>query len=136
MVGGRLVAGRYALERPMGRDRRGEIWLAADTEATRPVALRMLENGDELAVAAHDAARLRGLDHPNLIRLLDAGRDGTNAYLVLDYVEGETLEARLERGRHHPKRLSESAADSIPDDRTSQLASGRDAEAGRREVGP
>ncbi len=50
--------------------------------------------------------------------------------------DDEDVPAWLERGRHHPERLSESAADPVPNDRTSQLASGRDPEASRREVGP
>ena len=50
--------------------------------------------------------------------------------------DDEDVPAGLERGRHHPERLSESAADPVPNDRASQLASGRDPEASRREVGP
>jgi len=50
--------------------------------------------------------------------------------------DDEDVPAGLERGRHHPERLAESTSDPVPDDRTTQSASGRDPEAGRREVGP
>ena len=50
--------------------------------------------------------------------------------------DDQDVPARLERGRHHPERLTESPAHSVPDDRSAELASSREPEARLLEVGP
>ena len=50
--------------------------------------------------------------------------------------DDEDVPARLERGRHHPERLAESAPDPVPDHGAAELSPGRQSEAGRLEVGP
>ena len=81
----------------------GEVWRARDPRLGREVALKVLQ-----ADVSHDeewrrrfereARSAASLSHPHVCAVYDVGREGTRDYLVLELLEGETLEARLERG--------------------------------------
>mgnify|MGYP002780377672 CR=1 FL=1 len=91
--------GPYQLERELGRGGRGAVFAAADTRDGKRVALKLLLSGeystpDDLALFQHEAAVLGRLDHPNLIRILDAGVADGRPYLALEFVDGPTLAAR------------------------------------------
>ena len=97
-----LCQGRYRLERPLGTGAMGMVVLAHDTVLDRRVAVKVL--GDHLA--ADDNFRQRFLRearlaarlcHPNIVQVFDAGEDG-RPFLVMEYVEGETVADRLARG--------------------------------------
>lgn len=102
-IEGTTIAGRYRIEEPMGVGATGVVYRAIQMEDGRKVAVKLLR-----AAAAHDqsaADRLRreaealGLAwHPNVVEVLDHGKlpDGTS-YLVMEHLEGETLDARLRR---------------------------------------
>src|SRR5690242_20021562 len=101
-MNGSVAAGRYRLERPLGRGAMATVCLARDSELDRPVAVKLLSES-----AAADAglrerfvreARLAArLSHPNVVSVFDAGEDGGRPYIVMEYVEGETLAERLAR---------------------------------------
>ncbi|MBI1967688.1 MAG: serine/threonine protein kinase [Gemmatimonadetes bacterium] len=96
------VAGRYSLERELGRGGMGIVYLARDVALERPVAIKLLPP----AVAAHPGIRegfLRearlaaGLSHPNVVSIhLVEARDDL-VYFVMGYIEGETLAQRVRR---------------------------------------
>ncbi len=97
-----LRQGRYQIEQPLGRGGMGTVHLAKDTVLGRQVAVKVL--ADHLA--ADDAFRQRFLQearltarlcHPNVVQVFDAGDDG-RPFLVMEYVEGETVAERLGRG--------------------------------------
>ena len=81
----------------------GEVYLARDTRLDRTVAVKVLashlSSSPELKQRMEREARaISSLNHPNICTLHDIGsQDGTN-YLVMEYLEGETLDARLQRG--------------------------------------
>lgn len=83
-----LFAGRYALVERLG----DSLWRAEDRELGREVAVRRLAGGER---AAPTAAKLA---HPGIVRLFDHGEADGEPYEVHEYVRGETLAARLERG--------------------------------------
>jgi tRNA A-37 threonylcarbamoyl transferase component Bud32/tetratricopeptide (TPR) repeat protein len=92
-----------AVEREIARGGMGIVFLGRDTLLDRPVAIKVLK--PELATAtsserflreARHAARLR---HPNVVRVHHAGEADGLLYFTMDYVTGETLAARLDRGR-------------------------------------
>jgi Tol biopolymer transport system component len=81
----------------------GEVYKARDTRLDRTVALKILP--DALAADPHfrdrfdrEARSISQLDHPHICALYDVGDQGGTAYLVMQYLEGETLADRLAKG--------------------------------------
>ena len=97
--------GRYLVERPLGSGAMGTVVLARDTVLGRLVAIKGLAPH----LAADDAFRQRFLQearlaarlcHPNVVQIFDAGGgDEEEPFLVMEYVEGETVADRLVGGR-------------------------------------
>src|SRR5215831_14754639 len=81
----------------------GEVYKARDTRLNRTVAIKVLP-----AALQHDSAlrqrfereahAIAALNHPNICMLHDVGADGGVDFLVMEYVDGETLDRRLESG--------------------------------------
>lgn len=103
-----MIGERFRLERRLGRGGMASVHLARDEELDRPVAVKVLD-----ALAGDDEARRRfvrearlaaRLSHPNVVAVYDVGdRDGV-PYIVMEYVEGETLAELLAgRGRLAPE---------------------------------
>ena len=93
---GTVIAGRYALERILGRGGMADVHLATDLVLEREVAVKILR---EHAASEADRERfgeearlLAALDHPNVVSILDAGITDEQAYLVLELVDGRSLE--------------------------------------------
>jgi serine/threonine protein kinase len=107
-----ILDGRYELRRLLGRGGMADVWAAHDRALGRDVAVKVLR-GLEAEHEARFAAEVRTLarlDHPNLVRLLDAGDDDGRAYLVMDLVDGETLAEALRRGPLPVPRVTEVGA--------------------------
>ena len=100
------LAGRYAIERELGRGGMATVYLARDLKHERLVALKVLR--PELAASLGVDRFLReiqvtaNLTHPNILPLLDSGRADDFLYYVTPYVEGESLRDRLNRDRQLP----------------------------------
>jgi len=100
------LAGRYTIERELGRGGMATVYLGRDLKHDRPVALKVLR--PELAASVGAERFLREiqvtahLTHPNILPLLDSGRADDFLYYVTPYVEGESLRNRLERERQLP----------------------------------
>jgi serine/threonine protein kinase len=96
---GQVVGGRYVIEDLLARGGMAYVYRGRDVPTNHPVAIKVLRTD---AADAHrfgiESRLLARLDHPNLVRLLDAGHDGRDPYLVMDLVEGPTLADRLEHG--------------------------------------
>ena len=95
--------GAYRIESLIGAGGMGEVYRARDTRLDRIVAIKILpahlRQAPELQARFEREARLVSqLAHPNICTLHDVGRDGTVDFLVMEYVEGESLAARLEHG--------------------------------------
>lgn len=91
-----VLADRYRLEEIIGRGGMAEVWLATDSVLHRPVAVKLLrdtadDDSDRLRFTA-EARTLARLSHPGLVMLLDAGINAERPYLVLELVEGMTLD--------------------------------------------
>ncbi|HEY1989470.1 MAG TPA: serine/threonine-protein kinase [Acidimicrobiales bacterium] len=100
-----ILSGRYRLGRLLGRGGMSDVYLAVDQESGREVAVKIVRSGDpELARRlAQEARALEGFDHPGLVRLLDTGVTGDQAYLVMEFVAGSNLAEILRRGRLTPE---------------------------------
>ena len=100
------LAGRYRIERELGRGGMATVWLAQDLRHDRPVALKVLR-GELVASLGPDrflqevriAARLR---HPHILPVHDSGEDAGRLWYTMPYVEGESLRQRLVRESQLP----------------------------------
>ncbi len=95
--------GPYEVVAPLGAGGMGEVWRARDTRLDRSVALKVLPA--HLSASAElrerlerEARTISNLSHPNICTLYDVGRHEGLEFLVMEYLEGETLAQRLARG--------------------------------------
>jgi eukaryotic-like serine/threonine-protein kinase len=95
--------GPYEIESLVGEGGMGEVYRARDTRLDRAVALKILSP----LLAAHpdlrdrferEARAISTLAHPNICTLFDLGRENGTDFIVMEFLEGETLAARLARG--------------------------------------
>ena len=102
---GTIVGGRYRVVRRIGGGGMKQVYLAEDTRlANRSCALAemidsLADPAERQAAAAsfqREADMLAGLEHENIVRIYDRLSDGSRHFLVMEYVEGETLERKLE----------------------------------------
>jgi eukaryotic-like serine/threonine-protein kinase len=95
--------GPYEIQSPLGAGGMGEVYRARDTRLDRTVAVKILpshlsENPEARQRFEREARTISSLNHPNICTLYDVGhQDGTD-YLVMEYLEGETLADRLRKG--------------------------------------
>src|SRR5208337_1728758 len=95
--------GPYELESKIGAGGMGEVYRARDTRLGRIVAIKVLPfslSADPVLKErfAREAKVISNVSHPHICALFDVGNvDGTE-FLVMEYLEGETLESRLRRG--------------------------------------
>jgi serine/threonine protein kinase len=96
--------GPYEILAPLGAGGMGEVYRATDTRLGRTVAVKVLPH--HLAYDPQrrerferEARAVSSLNHPHICTLHDIGEQDGLHYLVMEYVEGETLAARLDRGR-------------------------------------
>jgi len=100
-AGARL--GPYEIEELVGAGGMGEVYRALDTRLDRLVALKVLPDrfaADETVRARfeREAKAISSLSHPNICTLHDVGHEDGTEYLVMEYLEGESLAERLGRG--------------------------------------
>jgi eukaryotic-like serine/threonine-protein kinase len=95
--------GPYEILAPLGAGGMGEVYRARDTRLDRTVAVKVLPA--HLSVSPEvrqrferEAKTISQLSHPHICALYDVGREGETEYLVMEYLEGETLAERLVKG--------------------------------------
>jgi serine/threonine-protein kinase len=105
---GRLVDGRYLVERRIARGGMATVYVAQDTRLERRVALKVMhphlaENPDFVSRFVGEARAAARLSHPNVVAVHDQGTDGDDVFLVMELVDGSTLRDLLNaRGRLTP----------------------------------
>ena len=106
------VAGRYSLERELGRGGMGVVYLARDVALDRPVALKLLP--PELAARPalrerflREARTAAGLSHPNIVPIHAVEESAGLVWFVMAFIPGESLGAKLrERGSLPPAEVA------------------------------
>jgi eukaryotic-like serine/threonine-protein kinase len=95
--------GPYEIQSPIGAGGMGEVYKARDTRLERIVAIKILP--DHLSDRANlrerferEAKTIASLNHPHICTLFDTGHQDDVDYLVMEYIEGETLAQRLSKG--------------------------------------
>src|SRR6185437_6482921 len=102
--------GPYEIVSALGAGGMGEVYRARDTRLDRTVAIKVLPthlaDHPELRQRLDREARsISQLSHPHICALFDVGHQDDIDFLVLEYLEGETLEERLRRGPLPPEQL-------------------------------
>jgi hypothetical protein len=100
-----LKLGNYRLERLIGRGRMGVVYLANDEALLRPTAIKLLS---WKAVDAHgqdpvrwflgEARMVARINHPRVVQIYGAARQGDHCYIAMEYVVGRSAEAMLAEG--------------------------------------
>jgi serine/threonine-protein kinase len=97
------AVGPFKIERDLGRGGMGEVYLARDTRLDRAVAIKALpahltQDQDRLARFQREAKVLASLNHPGIGAIYGLEEADGRQYLILEFVEGETLADRLTNG--------------------------------------
>jgi tetratricopeptide (TPR) repeat protein/predicted Ser/Thr protein kinase len=95
--------GPYQLEALLGEGGMGQVFRARDTRLGRPVAIKVIraeraQRPDFRIRFQREARATAALNHPHICTLYDVGEQEGASYLVMEYVEGQTLAARLREG--------------------------------------
>ncbi|GAA3425402.1 hypothetical protein GCM10018953_25850 [Streptosporangium nondiastaticum] len=134
----RVIGGRYELRSRLARGGMGTVWLAWDRTLQRSVALKevvLAPYGEDMTVRrkralreARAAARIR---HPAVVHVYDAIMDDESPWIVMSYIEGTSLERRIER-----QTLSEREIARVGRDVLAGLTAVHDAQVLHRDVKP
>ena len=95
--------GPYQIDAPLGAGGMGEVYQATDTRLDRSVAIKVLpahvaDEPDLRQRFEREAKTISSLNHPHICTLYDIGQESDTDFLVMEYLEGETLAERLEKG--------------------------------------
>jgi eukaryotic-like serine/threonine-protein kinase len=107
---GTLLGGRYRLDAQIGRGGMSTVYRAFDTVLERSVAIKLMHreiasDSDQLERFRREARSVARLNHPHIVTVIDAGEEpsedglesGSAPYIVLEYVQGETLKQLIRR---------------------------------------
>ena len=102
IVRGQKINGRYEIIRNIGEGGMANVYLALDTILDRKVAVKVLRGDlatDEKFVRKfqREAQAASILDHPNIVGIYDVGEDDGNYFIVMEYVEGQTLKSLIKK---------------------------------------
>lgn len=98
-----LIQGRYRQLQRIASGGIGNVYLGHDEQLQRRVAIKRLRRDlAELELptdsAWQEAKALAALQHPNIVTLFDFGEDRFGAFFIMEFIDGETLDQRLQRG--------------------------------------
>lgn len=102
IIRGQKINDRYEIIRNIGEGGMANVYLALDTILDRKVAVKILRGDlatDEKFVRKfqREASAASTLDHPNIVGIYDVGEDDGNYYIVMEYIEGQTLKSLIKR---------------------------------------
>jgi eukaryotic-like serine/threonine-protein kinase len=104
---GTLLNGRFRLEEQIGSGGMSTVYRAFDPTLERWVAIKLMHRDishdpDQLERFRREARSVASLSHPHVVTVIDAGEDDGRPFIVLEYVEGETLKERIRRSGRLP----------------------------------
>jgi tRNA A-37 threonylcarbamoyl transferase component Bud32 len=120
---GTLLGGRYRLDAQIGRGGMSTVYRAFDVVLERPVAIKLMHreiaaDSDQLERFRREARSVAQLNHPHIVTVIDAGEESSldvgqpgSPYIVLEYVDGETLKDLIRR--EGPLEISQAIAYAI-----------------------
>ncbi|HKS28511.1 MAG TPA: protein kinase [Pyrinomonadaceae bacterium] len=104
--------GRYTVRSELGAGGMGEVYLAQDTQLDRVVALKILPpdfaaSPERLRRFLQEARAASSLNHPNAAHIYEIGESEGGAFIAMEYVEGQTLGAKIIAGRLKPEEIAD-----------------------------
>jgi eukaryotic-like serine/threonine-protein kinase len=111
-----LIAGRYQVLRAIGCGGMGTVWLCRDEVLGREVAVKQIgalpgESATQTKRAMREARSAAALNHPNAVAIYDVVEQDGRPWLVMEYVEGQTLADEISRdGQLSPQRVADIGA--------------------------
>src|SRR5271154_5352002 len=93
----RRVIKQYEFVRKLGSGGSGVVFLAHDTLLQRPVVLKLLKKGEQTAdqvrtTQLREARLASAIDHPNVCAIYEVGESDDEAYIVMQYIPGKSLD--------------------------------------------
>src|SRR6266540_2614506 len=112
---GRVLAARYELGPRLGAGGMAGVYQATDQVLDRTVAVKVLgppydQDPDFVDQFRHEARMAAGLGHPNVVAIFDSASEGDLHYIVMEYVQGQTLAELLRRHGRLPPGLAAEVA--------------------------
>ena len=106
---GELVVGRYRVLSTLGAGGMADVYLAEDLKLGRKVALKVLlrryaSDAQFVERFRREAQAAAQINHPNIVGIYDWGAIGETYYIVMEYVQGETLKDHIRRGGRFRRR--------------------------------
>src|SRR5262245_12005484 len=110
----RTRLGPYEIVSLLGAGGMGEVYRARDTRMRRDVAIKVLPadyagNSDLLKRLEREARAISQLNHPNIVAVYDIGSEEGVEYVVMEFLEGETLGTMIQAGPIPPRKALEIA---------------------------
>lgn len=105
---GRVISGRYVVEAVVGTGGMAVVYRAYDKIRKQTVAIKVLRpeyesDGEFVRRFAREAEAASKVSHENIVNMLDVGKDGERRYIVMEFVDGQTLKEMIrEQGRINP----------------------------------
>jgi serine/threonine protein kinase len=96
-----VIGGRYSLDREIGRGGMGSVWLGRDEVLGRAVAIKRVGampggSSPDLVRAEREARIAARVNHPHVVAIFDLVHEGDQKWLVMEYVEGQTLAEQIQ----------------------------------------
>lgn len=93
---GKLIGGRYRVVRSLGAGGIGKVFLVDDIKRGRQLALKMLrtkyqDNGRAMERFAREVILIRKLNHPCIVKVFDARKDGDTLFYTMEFVDGKSV---------------------------------------------
>jgi serine/threonine-protein kinase len=140
---GMLLDGVYLLKEPLGRGAAGQVWLAEDVVLSRHVSVKLVppeivgSNADAWRNALRrEASAMASIRHPNVAQVYAFGRHKDLHYFIMEWIDGETVAAEIERLRRAGKAMAVRRALKIIVDACRGLAAVHQAGIVHRDVKP
>ncbi len=101
---GKLILGRYRVERKIGEGGMGEVFLARHTMLSMPVVVKVVRQPHQALLARfeREAMTMARVQHVNVVRVLDFGVEEGLPVLVMEFIDGESMAERLDLMRVLP----------------------------------
>ena len=108
---GQTLNGRYKIEEILGQGGMSSVYKATDPNLRRVVAIKMVHphlssDPSFMRRFEEEAAAIGSLRHPNIVQVFDFNSDEDVNYMVMEYVPGETLQARLHRLNKNQRKMA------------------------------